>query len=141
MNIKVDDFNGSPLVNFGGSWTEPHAFLDDLEKYDTKFSRSVLWGLLCPSVTRLPRDCFPNAAITGFGFLDRAKRMRDRANFDDMVQKKGIPTLLQVLPLSAYQLRSRGNSRFANRKLPGSERKRAYLGIVTTWRFNWRVLA
>lgn len=53
----------------------------------------------------------------------KAKRSKDRANFQDMIEEEDIPTKLRVIPTSRHQLRSRGEPPWANRDLPKQQRK------------------
>lgn len=53
----------------------------------------------------------------------KAKRSKDRANFQDMIEEEENPTKLQVIPTSRHQLRSRGEPPWANRDLPKQRRK------------------
>lgn len=53
----------------------------------------------------------------------KAKRSKDRANFQDMIEEEKVPTKLRVIPTSRHQLRSRGEPPWAHRDLPEQRRK------------------
>jgi hypothetical protein len=91
MDIKADNFIGYRLVDFGSSWTEPHALLEYLERENTEMARD--------------------------------KRLKDKGNFDDMIEENEIPTRLQVLPTSRHQLRSMGESESTIGELPKRRRR------------------
>lgn len=53
----------------------------------------------------------------------RAKKSRDRTNFQNMIDDEEIPTKLRVRPSSRHQLRSRGEPAWAHRDLPKQRRQ------------------
>lgn len=53
----------------------------------------------------------------------RAKRSKDKVNFQDMIEEEDIQTNLRTIPTSRHQLRSRGEPSWAHRDLPTQRRK------------------
>ncbi|KAI0538387.1 hypothetical protein GGR58DRAFT_501221 [Xylaria digitata] len=51
------------------------------------------------------------------------KRGRDAQNFEDMIEEEQIQTRLRVVPMSRYQLRSKGEAPWAGRPLPKRRRR------------------
>ncbi|KAI3320666.1 hypothetical protein HD806DRAFT_547202 [Xylariaceae sp. AK1471] len=55
--------------------------------------------------------------------MERTKKLRDKGNFDDIIQEGQIPSRLQVLPSSRHQLRCRREPKSANKELPKRRRR------------------
>ncbi|KAJ8131081.1 hypothetical protein O1611_g2544 [Lasiodiplodia mahajangana] len=91
MDIKADNFIGHRLVDFGSSWTEPHALLNYFQKTAKHIAQSY--------------------------------RLRDKVNFEDMIENAEIPTRLRVIPNSSHQLRRKGKPKFTERDLPKRRRR------------------
>ncbi|GAW14442.1 hypothetical protein ANO14919_038450 [Xylariales sp. No.14919] len=54
--------------------------------------------------------------------MAKAFRLKDRVNFEDMIEEEEIRTRLQVLAKSEHQLRSKGKPEWAGRQLPKRRR-------------------
>lgn len=54
--------------------------------------------------------------------MAKANRLKDRVNFENMIEEEEIPTRLKVLVRSKHQLRSKGEPEWADRELPKRRR-------------------
>ncbi|KAI1418993.1 kinetochore Sim4 complex subunit FTA2-domain-containing protein [Xylaria sp. FL1777] len=54
--------------------------------------------------------------------MAKANRLKDKVNFEDMIEEEEIPTRLRVLGGSKHQLRSKGKPEWADRELPKRRR-------------------